>query len=91
MATLQLGKRTCRARLQVHKTVPTPLLSFGHCWALGIIPKKFPRPISHVQYVNRCTELPPNVSTSPAEAKRYFLEEFKDVLVAKEDLRNAPL
>ena len=41
--------------------------------------------------MNRCKELPPPPTTSPAEAKDFFLREFKDVLVSKEDLRAAPL
>ena len=35
--------------------------------------------------------LPLHSTTPPSEARRYFLEEFKDVLVKKADLQNAPL
>lgn len=91
LATLQVGKQTCTAKIHVHKNVPTPLLSYGHCKALAIIPKEFPKPIRHVQHVNRCAELPLSATKSPASAKAYFLQEFPDVLVSKEDLEHAPL
>lgn len=41
--------------------------------------------------MNRCKKLPLPATTSPAEATDFFLQEFKDVLVSKEDLKMAPL
>ena len=90
-ATLTLGKRSCSASVQVHDGIQVPLLSYGHCQELAIISPEFPKPISEVKHVNRCKELPFIPSTSPAEAKHFFLQTFKDVLVSKEDLRTAPL
>ncbi|XP_068207506.1 uncharacterized protein [Palaemon carinicauda] len=90
-ATLTLGKRSCLARIQVHENVEVPLLSYGHCQELSIISSDFPKPILEVKHVNRCKELPISATTSPSAAKEYFLREFKDVLVSKEDLRTAPL
>ena len=90
-ATLRLGGRSCRARIQVHQDVPTPLLSYAHCKELAIISPHFPKPILQVQHVNRCAEPPLPHLESSADAKAYFLREFKDVLVSKEDLLTAPL
>ncbi|KAK3887711.1 hypothetical protein Pcinc_008196 [Petrolisthes cinctipes] len=90
-ATLQLGKKWCTARIQVHKGVPTLLLSYSHCKELNIIPQEFPKPIQQIQHVNRCTETPLCNITSPSEARKYFLRTFKEVLVSKEDtLQSAP-
>lgn len=66
-----------------------PFLSYTHYKALPIIPQAFPKPIQHV-HVNRFTELPISATTSPAAAKDYFLIEFIDILVSKDDLKNAP-
>jgi len=90
-AILSLGKRSCSATIQVHNGVQLPLLSYGHCQELAIISSDFPKPILKVQHVSRCKELPLPPTTSPAEAREFFLREFKDVLVSKEDLRTAPL
>ncbi|XP_068227654.1 uncharacterized protein [Palaemon carinicauda] len=90
-ATLTLGKRSCLARIQVHENVEVSLLSYGHYQELSIITPDFPKPILEVKHVNRCKELPISATTSPSAAKEYFLREFKDVLVSKEDLRTAPL
>ncbi|XP_068204834.1 uncharacterized protein [Palaemon carinicauda] len=90
-ATLTLGKRSCLARIQVHENVEVPLLSYGHCQELSKISPDFPKPILEVKHVNRCKELPISATTSPSAAKEYFLQEFKDVLVSKEDLKTAPL
>lgn len=90
-ATLRLGKRSCVAQIQVHKGVQTPLLSYGHCKELAIISPEFPKPILKVKHVNRCSEQDPFASMSPSVAKEYFLREFQDVLLSKEDLKNAPL
>ncbi|KAK4316013.1 hypothetical protein Pmani_012797 [Petrolisthes manimaculis] len=51
-ATLNLGKRSCPARIQVHEGVQTPLLSYGHSeWRAGkllCIPDALSRaPVSH--------------------------------------------
>lgn len=89
IATLRLGRKSCKAKIQVHKDIPMSLLSYTHCKALVIIPQAFPKPIQHV-HVNRCTELPISATTFPAAAKEYFLKEFSDVLVSKADLKNAP-
>ncbi|XP_068232027.1 uncharacterized protein [Palaemon carinicauda] len=90
-ATLTLGKRSCLARIQVHENVEVPLLSYGHCQELSLISPDFPKPILEVKYVNRCKDLPISATTSPSAAKEYFLWEFKDLLVSKEDLKTAPL
>ena len=58
---------------------------------LAIILLEFPKPILMVKHVNWCSELPLPVLTSPSAAKEYFLREFKDVLVFKEDFKEAPL
>ncbi|KAK4310272.1 hypothetical protein Pmani_018151 [Petrolisthes manimaculis] len=50
-ATLNLGKRSCPARIQVHEGVQTPLLSYGHCKELAIISSDFPKPILEVKHV----------------------------------------
>ena len=44
-----------------------------------------------VKHVNRCSELTLAVLTSPSAAKEYFLREFKDVLLSKEDFKEGPL
>ena len=90
-ATFTLGKRSCSASVQVHNGIQVPLLSYGHCQKLAIISPDFPKPIFEVKHVNRCKELPFIPSTSPAEAKQFFLHTCKDVLVSKEDLRTVPL
>lgn len=90
-ATLTLGKRSCSARIRVHEGIQTPLLSYGHCQELAIISKDFPKPILEVKHVNRCTELPDFSTTSPSEAKAFFLKEFQDVLVDKAALGSTPL
>lgn len=90
-ATLRLGKRSCVAQIQVHESVQTPLLSYGHCKELAIISPEFPKPILKVKHVNRCSELPLPATASPSAAKEYFLREFPDVLLSKEDLAKAPL
>ena len=89
--TLTLAKRSCQARLQVHDGVTTPLLSFSHCKELAIISPKFPKPILQVTHVHRCTEFPLTEATPPAEARDYFVRNFPDVLVSKDDLKTAPL
>ena len=91
LATLSLGKWSCSAVIQVHEGVQMPLLSYTHCQELAIISSEFPKPILEVKHVNRCKKLPLPSTTSPAEAKDFFLREFKDVLVSKEDLRADPL
>ncbi|KAK4298471.1 hypothetical protein Pmani_029191 [Petrolisthes manimaculis] len=75
-ATLNLGKRSCPARILVHEGVQTPLLSYGHYKELAIISPDFPKPILEVKHVNRCKRLPISDSTSPSEARDYFLREF---------------
>ncbi|XP_076032421.1 uncharacterized protein LOC143020148 [Oratosquilla oratoria] len=90
-ATLTLGDRSCTADIRVHKGVKTPLLSFGHCRELAIIPPDFPKPILEVTYANRCAALTLPPDSSPAAARDYFLREFSDVLVCKDDLRSKPL
>ena len=90
-ATLTLGTRSCSAVLQVHNGVSMPLLSYGHCQELAIISPDFPKPIQEIKHVNRCNELPLPSNASPEDAKQFFLREFKDVLVSKEDLTSAPL
>ena len=90
-ATLSLGKQSCVASILVHNDVATPLLSKTHCKELAMIPSEFPKPILHVEHVNRCKKLPFSATTTPSEAKAYFLQEFRDVLVSKEDLQTAPL
>ncbi|XP_066953187.1 uncharacterized protein [Macrobrachium rosenbergii] len=57
---------------------------------LAIISPDFPKPIAEVKHVNRCKELPISATTSPSAAKEYFLREFADVLISKEDLKSAP-
>ena len=91
LATLSLGKWSCSAVIQVHEGVQMPLLSYTHCQELAIISSEFLKPILEVKHVNRCKGLPLPPITSPAEAKDFFLREFKDMLVSKEDLRAAPL
>ncbi|XP_068246738.1 uncharacterized protein [Palaemon carinicauda] len=90
-ATLTLGKQSCSAVIQVHDGVQTPLLSYSHCKELAIISPDFPKPILEVKHVKRCKELPLSATTSPTEAREFFLREFKDVLVTKEDLKTTPL
>lgn len=90
-ATLTLAKRSCYATVQVHDGVQLPLLSYGHCKELAIVPPGFPKPILNVTHVNRCSELPLTAATSPAEAREHFLRAFQDVLVSKADLATAPL
>ena len=68
-----------------------PLMSKKHCKELAIIPSEFPKPILNIKHVNRCTKLPFSATTTPSEAKAYFLQEFRDVLVSKEDLQTASL
>lgn len=50
--------------------------SLGHCQ----------KPILEVKHLNRLTS-----TTSPAETKDYFLQEFSDVLVTKESVASKPL
>ena len=90
-ATLSIGKQSCGANILVHSDVAMPLMSKKHCKELAIIPSEFPKPILNVKHVNRCTKLPFSATTTPSEAKAYFLQEFRDVLVSKEDLQTAPL
>ncbi|XP_068222164.1 uncharacterized protein [Palaemon carinicauda] len=90
-ATLMLGKQSCSAVIQVHDGVQTPLLSYSHCKELAIISPDFPKPILEIKHVNRCKDLPLSAATSPTEAREFFLREFKDVLVTKEDLKTTPL
>ncbi|XP_076044716.1 uncharacterized protein LOC143027329 [Oratosquilla oratoria] len=90
-ATLALGDRSCTADIRVHNGVKTPLLSFGHCRELAILPPDFPKPIFEVTYANRCAALTLPPDSSPAAARDYFLREFSDVLVSKDDLRFKPL
>ena len=90
-ATLTLGKKSCLATIHVHENVQLPLLSYGHCQELAIISADFPKPIVEVRHANRCSKLPLSATTSPSAAKDYFLQEFKDVLVSKEESKAAPL
>ena len=90
-ATLTLGNKSCIAKIQIHEGVQTPLLSYGHCKELAIIPPGFPKPILAVTHVNRCAELTLPTLTSPSAARDFFLWEFSDVLVSKKDLQTAPL
>ena len=90
-AILTLGKRSCSASVQVHDGIQVPLLSYGHCQELAIISPEFLKSIFEVKHVNRCKELSFIPSTSPVEAKHFFLQTFKDVLVSKEDLRMTSL
>ena len=71
-AILSLLKRSCLAWIQVHEGVQMPLLSYGLCRELAIISTDFPKPILQVTHVKRCTELPLNDNTPPAEDKDYF-------------------
>lgn len=84
--TLALGEKKCKAVIQVHSNVQTPLLSYAHCRELAIISTQFPKPILKVKHANTLLS-----SMTPAAAKDYFLREFSDVLVSKEDLKSAPL
>ncbi|XP_050705813.1 uncharacterized protein LOC126991118 [Eriocheir sinensis] len=86
-ATLRLGQRSCVAQIQVHESVQTPLLSYGHRMELAIISPEFPKPILKVKHVNRCSELPLPATTSPSAAKDYFHRELQDVLLSKENLK----
>ncbi|XP_063860706.1 uncharacterized protein LOC135101063 [Scylla paramamosain] len=90
-ATLTLGEKSCLAEIRVHKDIQTPLLSRGHCQALAIISKDFPKPILEVKHAKKCVELPVSSNTPPSEAKAYFLKEFQDVLVDKAALESTPL
>ena len=90
-ATLSIGKLSCIATILVHEDIATPLLSRSHCKVLAVIPQGFPRPILSVEHVSRCKALPFSTATTPLEARAYFLQEFQDVLVSKDDLLKAPL
>ncbi|KAK4307318.1 hypothetical protein Pmani_020922 [Petrolisthes manimaculis] len=79
-ATLQLGRKWCTTRIQVHKVVTTPLLSYSHCKELNIIPQEFPKPILQVQHINRCTETPLCNIASPSDARKYFLHTLQSKL-----------
>ena len=90
-AAITVHDKTIDATISVQDSLPTPLLSYDHCLGLALIPPLFPRPIRTVTYARSCTTRPLPPLTSAADAKAFFLEAFADVLVAKEDLRAAPL
>ncbi|KAK7077731.1 hypothetical protein SK128_000367 [Halocaridina rubra] len=90
-ATLKLGNKSCIAKIQVHKCIQTPLLSFGHCQELAIILPDFPKSILPVSHINRCAEVLLPATTSPSSAQGFFLQEFRDVLVSKAVLLGVPL
>ncbi|ROT77236.1 hypothetical protein C7M84_004131 [Penaeus vannamei] len=90
-AKLQLGKKTCKAKIQVHDGVTTPLLSYRHCQELAIISPQFPKPILEVKHANRCAESHLPDLPTPSAARKYFLQEYNDVLLTKQDLKAAPL
>ena len=86
--------------IDVHPGTPTPLLSYQACQKLALIPEKFPRPIAQVtharvQGTNKDEEIlenPPfSSATTPTQAKEYFLKEFSDVLVRKQDMQGTTL
>ncbi|KAK7084020.1 hypothetical protein SK128_025149, partial [Halocaridina rubra] len=89
-ATLKLGNKSCVAKIQVYKSIRTPL-SYSHCQELAIISPDFPKPIIVVTYINRCAELSLPVMTSLSGAQDFFLLELRDVLVTEADLQAAPL
>lgn len=90
-ATLTLGKLLCSATIHVCKGAQTTLLSYGHCPKMSIISSAFPKPILEVKHVNRFKVLLLTATTSSSAAKEHFLQEFKEVLVSKEELKLTPL
>lgn len=109
---LQLKGNRTTEWIDVHPSIPLPLLSYKACRKLSIIPERFPRPIVQVTYarvsqgdqcnpsgtasdnrdiptdISTCQDQQPpfTTSTTPAQARDYFLRTYKDVLVRKEDL-----
>ncbi|XP_069985567.1 uncharacterized protein [Penaeus vannamei] len=87
----QLGKKTCKGKIQVHDGVTTPLLSYRHCQELAIISPQFPKPILEVKHANWCAESHLPDLPTPSAARKYFLQEYNDVLLTKQDLKEALL
>ena len=90
-ATITLRDRSCEVTVGVQESLPKPLLSYQDCMDLAIIPPEFPRPIQSVKYARSCTTRPLPPIASATDARTFFLQEFKDVLVSKEELRSVPL
>ncbi|KAK7082103.1 hypothetical protein SK128_017734, partial [Halocaridina rubra] len=84
--TLKICNKSSIAKIQVHKGIQTPLLSFAHC-QLSIILSDFPKPILAATHVNRCAEMTLPATTSPSAARNPFLPEFGDVVLSMADLQ----
>ncbi|XP_063591351.1 uncharacterized protein LOC134768457 [Penaeus indicus] len=99
------GNRSTTCWIDVQPSLTTPLLSWTECKNLGIVPDYFPRQMSDMRIANRVhglgsapmsnppklLPLPLNQLTSPDEARKYFLHQYADVLVKKDDLHYGPL
>jgi len=103
--TITYGDRSTTCWIDVQPSLTTPLLSWKECKDLGIVPDYFPRQMSDVHMANRVhgpdsmpilnpsqlLPLPLDQLKSPPEARKYFLHQYADVLVKKDDLQSGPL
>ena len=100
-AEVSVKQKTTTVWIDVHEGIPSPLLSRHTCREFAIIPDRFPQPIANVTHANVCAPegartippppLPFTADMSHTQARAYFLKEYRDVLVSKADLRDAPL
>ncbi|XP_037784643.1 uncharacterized protein LOC119580605 [Penaeus monodon] len=89
--TITYGDRSTTCWIDVQPSLTTPLLSWKECKDLGIVPDYFPRQMSDVHMANRVHGPDSTPLKSPEEARKYFLHQYADVLVKKDDLQSRPL
>jgi len=57
--------------------------AYRHCQELAIISPQFPKPILEIKHANRCAESHLPDLPTPSAARKYFLQEYNDVLLTK--------
>ena len=90
---MSYGNKTINGWVTVMESLPRSLLSYDHTKGLGMIPADFPRPIENGSVRNASVSRSssrqlPSSHTPPAEVKKFFMEEFPDVLMTKEDFHD---
>ena len=96
-AVMTFGDVSYQGYIDVLSSLPNPLLCFDALRHLQIIPWDFPWPMnsnsqlpstgSHVRHQQSHESVkPPPVTSTPEEARQYFLKEYSDVFIDKEQL-----
>lgn len=106
-ATMTYGDESITGWINVMSNIPKPLLSWYHSRALRIVSEKYPKQMpkvsknNNVQCIRQINTMSPpllssisssaTTSRSSMNIKSELLQEFSDVLVRKEDLKNGSI